>query len=1556
MKRVLGLDLGTNSIGWALIEHHFENKEGQIKGLGSRIIPMSQDIMDNFGKGQSISQTAERTHYRSVRKLYQRDHLRRERLHRVLNILGFLPEHYAKNIDFEKHLGQFLKETKLNYKPLENGKYEFIFMNSFKEMLEEFKQKQPQLFHIKSNGKETPIPLDWTIYYLRKKALSKKITKEELAWILLNFNQKRGYYQLRGEEEEIENNKQKTFEVLKVAEVKDSGDVIKGKNIQLFDIYFENGWKYDKQTTKPEDWLHKTKEFIVTTSSLKDGSIKRSFKTVDSEKDWIAIKQKTEQDISASNQTVGEYIYETLLKQPTQKIRGKLIKTIERKFYKKELQAILKTQIKLQADLFSDELYQKCLEELYPKNEAHKNNIKDKGFEYLLLNDIIFYQRPLKSKKSTISGCQYEKQIYFIKDSETGEKIWKEKALKVIPKSHPLFLEFRMWQFLCNLKIYHKQNKSNIDITSNCFQNNEEWCDLFDFLMSKKEIEQKQIIDYLVSLNKIEKTKKEEYRWNFQEDKKLPMNETKAQFISRFKKVNGFDLKQLSPEFQIRLWHIIYSVKDKNEFEQALKTFANKNNIDEASFVKAFKSFPPYKSEYGSYSEKAIKKLLPLMRKGRYWDEQAITKDVKLRIEDIKARLNSINYEQEVFEKDQQNRLQSIVDDAIPKALLKSFISFKDTNHLEGLNTYQACYAVYERHSEVGDIVVWETSKELREYIQNFQQHSLRNPIVEQVTLETLRVTLDIWEHYAPKYHIESFTYFDEKSNKERTAYHRIFDEIHVELGRDIKNSAEIRKNISNKNTEKERTNLRIKELLKELKSEYTDVDIRPYSPSHQELLKIYEEGIVQNPNVSYKKVSEDDILKIRKKNSPTKKEIEKYKLWLEQGYVSPYTGQIIPLGQLFTEAYQIEHIIPQSRYFDDSLYNKVICESAVNQDKSNKTAYEYLKEKGGSIINLGNENNVPLLHLDVYEKHCEQYFKNNPKKLNNLLSEGIPEGFINRQMTDSRYISKFVKNILSNVVREASEKEATSKHLLPTPGAITNKLKQNWGLNDKWNELIAPRFKRLNELTNSQDYGYWDKEINTFRTLVPDEVNKNGFSKKRIDHRHHALDALIIACTTKEHTNYLNSLEAEKENHSLKEKLLVKNEHKHYTKNFKLPWNTFPIEAKEALDKTVVSFKKNTRVINKTNNKTWQWVKQDNGSYKKELVKQTKGKNWAIRKALHKETVSGLVNIKRIKKGLSSLNSFLDKPELIVDKRIKSKVRSLHNLFDKDLKKIRKHLKSNPIQIDGQDISKIQVYEWTKNATASRIVLTEKFTRKQLEAVTDSGIQAILENHIKNYIDEKGNEQFDLAFNTEGVEELNRNIVILNNGKKHQPIYKVRIYEEGSKFNVSETKTSQKSTKYVEAAKGTNLFFAIYWDEEKKKRNYETIPLNEVIQHQKDVANLPKEERTPIPTKAELGQFIFSLSPNDLVYVPTEEEQANPNLVDFKNLTKEQVDRIYKMVSSSTSQCFFIKEHVSIPIANKIEFSTSNKMERDLHNNMIKDICWKLKVDRLGNIIGIIK
>lgn len=1448
MKKVLGLDLGTNSIGWALIQSDLENRNGKILGAGVRIIPMGQDALSKYDSGVGISRTADRTHYRSVRRLYQRNKLRRDRLHRTLNILGYLPEHYANEIDFKKHFGQFKKETKLNYKPTEKG-YQFIFMDSFLEMSQEFK----------SIGYSGPIPYDWTIYYLRTKALTDKITKEELAWIILNFNQKRGYYQLRGKD--TDETKNQEFVQLKVKELLDTGEKVKGQI--LFNVVFENGWRYDKKIVKKENWIGRTKEFIVTKNTLKSGETKISYKAVDSQVDWPAVKAKTEQNIKTSGKSVGQFIYESLKDNAKQKIRGKLIKTIERKFYKQELVAILLQQAKYHPELTSEIKLQEVIEHLYPKNISQKNKLKGKNIQYLLIEDLIFYQRPLKSKKSTIGLCSYEFRTYK-RLGENDSEIEVKEYLRAIPKSHPLYQEFRLWQFVKNLKIIDttleatSKNKNDSDVTITMLSKDEEWVDLYEYLYERSEVEEKHILDYLIQKGKITKQEKKEnkYRWNYVSSKRYPCNTTRADLLKRLSKVANLNPKYfLTPKIEKELWHLIYSVKDKVEFEKALETFATKKEIDVESFKSAFLKTPAYNSDFGTLSHKAITKLLRLMRMGRYWSLENIDKKTRDRIN----KIISGEYDQNI-----RDRVRE-----------KSYHLSK-LEQFSGLPLWLASYILYDRHSELGDIQQWKSPKDINHFLQNFKQHSLRNPIVEQVITETLRVVRDIWQSYG----------------EGKESY---FTNINLELGRELKNSNEKRKRISDRNRENQNTNTRIRHLLKELMEDNSvQGDVRPFSPSHQEILKIYEEGLLQNPNVDYSRVSEDEIENIRKKNTPSKNDLIKYKLWLEQGYISPYTGAIIPLSKLFTTDFEIEHIIPQSRYFDNSLSNKVICETDVNKDKGNKTAYEYLLIKGGDIVD-GHE----LLGIETYEKHCQKYFKKNRKKLANLLSEEIPEGFINRQLNDSRYIAKYIKGLLSNIVREEGEQEPTSKYLLPVSGAITAKLKQDWGLNDKWNELIAPRFKRLNKMTNSTDYGYEDSKINSFRITVPEEI-KRGFSKKRIDHRHHTLDAIVLALTTREQVNYLNSLNANRENYSLKAQLLKKNKRGDYTKHFLEPFSSLANIVLDNLNKVIVSFKKNNRVINKTNNKTWQWVHHE-GHWIKKLIKQDKGDSWSIRKSLHKETVSGKINIINI--GKNSL------------------------------------------------------------ATATRVSISTITNQKHIDKISDSSIRKILNNHLKNYLDINAKPQYAEAFSQVGIEDLNKNIAKLNGGKPHMPILKVRQYEVGKKFAVGYSGNNPR--KYVEAAKGTNLFFAVYWNETKKKRVYESIPLHEVIEHQKQVAHLSKNEKLPIPPNPEKGKFLFSLSPNDLLYIPSQEEITNPNLFDIQKVEASQALKIYVMVSTTQNklQC---RPATIAKMVSPLEVGSSNKSERsllDLHQNiydksgkpvMIKDICWKLTVDRLGNIISV--
>ena len=85
MKKILGLDLGVGSIGWALVnEAENESEESSIIKLGVRVNPLTSDESQNFEKGKSITTNANRTLKRSSRRNLQRYKLRRENLIEIL--------------------------------------------------------------------------------------------------------------------------------------------------------------------------------------------------------------------------------------------------------------------------------------------------------------------------------------------------------------------------------------------------------------------------------------------------------------------------------------------------------------------------------------------------------------------------------------------------------------------------------------------------------------------------------------------------------------------------------------------------------------------------------------------------------------------------------------------------------------------------------------------------------------------------------------------------------------------------------------------------------------------------------------------------------------------------------------------------------------------------------------------------------------------------------------------------------------------------------------------------------------------------------------------------------------------------------------------------------------------------------------------------------------------------------------------------------------------------------------------------------------------------------
>lgn len=991
------------------------------------------------------------------------------------------------------------------------------------------------------------------------------------------------------------------------------------------------------------------------------------------------------------------------------------------------------------------------------------------------------------------------------------------------------------------------------------------------------------------------------------------------------------------------LWHILYSVEDKTEIRKALGKYAKNNDLPEA-FAEVFSKIKPFKKDYGSYSEKAIKKLLPLMRMGKYWSADAFETKTRERIEKI---------------------ITGEFDENIKNRVREKAINLTQLEHFKGLPLWLACYIVYDRHSEAKEINKWEKPEDIDEYLKSFKQHSLRNPIVEQVVTETLRTVRDIWKQEGQ------------------------IDEIHIELGREMKNPADKRKKMTERIQENESTNLRIKAMLMEFMNPEMGIEnVRPYSPSQQDILRIYEENALDNLTKNDKEF--EFVSKISKTAQPSKSDIVRYKCWLEQKYRSPYTGEMIPLAKLFTSAYEIEHVIPQSRYFDDSFSNKVICEAEVNKLKDRQLGFEFIKSHKGEKVQLSQGKTVEILSVEAYEKFVKEHYSSNRTKMKKLLMDDIPDGFIERQLNDSRYISKLVKGLLSNIVREKLpngdyEQEAVSKNLISCNGTITDRLKKDWGMNDVWNSIVLPRFQRLNRITGKDCFTTFTPEGHEIPAM-PLELQK-GFNKKRIDHRHHAMDAIVIACTTRDHVNLLNNEAAHSKHNANRyqlqrklrrfEKTIIDGKEKDVAKEFLMPWQSFTTDAKQTLGNIIVSFKQNLRVINKTTNHYQHY----NADGKKEFVKQVKGDSWAIRKSMHKDTGWGEVNLRKTKE--VSLNEALKNPKTIVNKDFKQKVLELLEA-GQDTKFIKKYVEDNKDVWSDIDLKRIEVYYFTKETNVryfatrflsdlvgymSGIKEYDKAIDK-IEGITDTGIQKILKAHLQA----KDNNP-ELAFSADGIDEMNRNIVELNGGKPHKPIYKVRRYESGNKYSIGQK--GCKAKKFVEADKGTNLFFAIFSSEilnketgeTNKVRSYRTIPLNLMIDCQKKFG---KDWRNNIETYLKENklvpydvQLLFILSPNDLVYLPTKKELK-------EGIILEDIKRIYKLVDVSGVTANFVSETIAQTIFSMTK-DDQNKLYKEYRYNiqneigigsrpskspnaitgeMIKETCVPLKVDRLGNMI----
>lgn len=1395
MKRILGLDLGTTSIGWALVnEKENDDEKSSIIKLGVRVNPLTVDEKTNFEKGKSITTNAERRAKRSIHRNLQRYKLRRQ------NLIECLKEH-----------GIITDETPL---------FELGNHTTFKT------------------------------YRDRAKAVEEEISLEDFARVLLMINKKRGYKSNR-----------------KVKETEE-GELIDGMDIakRLYDEHltpgqlllelFQEGKKarptfyrsdlqdefnriWDVQSVYypeilTEDFKRRIYRFNKTQTSgafyvvYQINTAKNSGKegyrqaltwrtdaldrkldieelayvlsdingTINNSSKRLAMISDHSKELYFNHQTVGQYLLKIIEQNPNNSLKNIIF---YRQDYLDEFETIWEKQAQYHPEL-TPEL---------------KKEIRD---------IVIFYQRSLKSCKNLINYCEFEHQEKEIIIDGKTKKI--TIGSKACPKTSPLFQDFKIWQSLNYIQVsvvghQRKKIKKDDDQLSlfaategnplQRFLDQEEKDILFKELSIKEKMSKKDILKLLFDNPK-------DLDLNYKE---VDGNSTMAALFKAYQEIislsgNGeFDFskmsadevisvtseifnglgyktdflffnpllegKELEQQSSYRLWHLLYSYAGDNS--KSGNDALLKKIQDICGFEKEYANIlanAPLPLDYGSLSAKAIRKILPYMMKGYEYSK--------------------------------------------------------------------ACELAGYKHSARSLTKEELKNKEYKSQLDELKRNSLRNPVVEKILNQMINVINEIVNTYGKP------------------------DEIRIELARELKKS--------------------------QAERELLDEAIRKNTAESDKYRKILEEEF------GIKHVTKNDILRFKLYNE--------LKL---NGYKTLYSNTYIPREDLFSKKFDIEHIIPKARLFDDSFSNKTLEVRDINIEKGDMTAYDYV---AGKYDEKG---------ISDYESRVKELFDNkviSKTKYNNLLMKDadIPSDFLERDLRDSQYIAKKAREILEELV----------PMVVTTTGSVTSRLREDWQLVNLMQELNWEKYDTLG-LTES----YTDKNGNLIRRIKD--------WTKRNDHRHHAMDALTIAFTKRSIVQYLSNLNARSNKsgsiYGIEQKELHRDNKDHkLVFNAPMPLNEFRAEAKKHLESILVSVKAKNKVVTKNINRS----KTKNGHHQKVQL--------TPRGALHNDTVYGkIINFEAEYKKVDA--KFNEETILrVCNQKYKHALLNRLASYDNDPKKAftgKNSLEKNPIWLN-QDHSycvpqKVKLYKIIDVFTIRKAIDKDL----KVEKVIDKRIREILQQRLNEY---KG----DAA---KAFSNLDDNPIWLNKEKgiaikrvkikaKVSSDTSVPIHIKHNQFGdiIKDINNKVIPTDYVNTA--SNHHVAIFKD---KDGNWQEHVVSFYEATVNALLGLPIVDKSY--RNEEGWKFLFSMKQNEYFVFPNEKTGFDPSdidLLDTKNysIISQNLYRVQKF-----SKSFYVFRHhleTNVDESNELK-GVSWKRITSIRN---LDGIVKVRVNHIGNIVAI--
>jgi CRISPR-associated endonuclease Csn1 len=237
----------------------------------------------------------------------------------------------------------------------------------------------------------------------------------------------------------------------------------------------------------------------------------------------------------------------------------------------------------------------------------------------------------------------------------------------------------------------------------------------------------------------------------------------------------------------------------------------------------------------------------------------------------------------------------------------------------------------------------------------------------------------------------------------------------------------------------------------------------------------------------------ENDIIREKLKTecrleTVSRADLERYKLWEQQNHQCIYTGKQISLNELFGGQVDVDHVLPYSRTLDDSRANKVVCTREANARKGNLTPAEACGRGIFDAQQLRERVEALARALKIDKQKASRFF---------IDDEGMAklygDDFTERALNDTRYVGRLTATYLRYVCKD----------VIVSNGTLTDRLRRRWEL-----DAVIPDLAKIG------------------RAWLDEKAHSNG-QKSRADHRHHAIDALVVALTDRSLIKRLSTLNA---------------------------------------------------------------------------------------------------------------------------------------------------------------------------------------------------------------------------------------------------------------------------------------------------------------------------------------------------------------------------------------------------------------------------------------------